>query len=51
MYSDRNYVFFAGTAMTQNHIALLTAFAYVFAMIGVAEALRKWRGYSVEFTR
>jgi len=37
--------------MTQDHIALLTAFAYVFAMIGIAEALRKWRGYSVEFTR
>ncbi len=37
--------------MTQDIIALLTAFAYVFAMIGVAEALRKWRGYSVEFTR
>ena len=37
--------------MTQDTIALLTAFAYVFAMIGIAEALRKWRGYSVEFTR
>ena len=37
--------------MTQDTIALLTAFAYVFAAIGVAEALRKWRGYSVEFTR
>ena len=37
--------------MTQDTIALLTAFIYVFAMIGVAEGLRKWRGYSVEFTR
>jgi phytol kinase len=37
--------------MTQDYIALLTSFAYVFAMIGVAEGLRKWRGYSVEFTR
>ena len=37
--------------MSQDTIALLTAFAYVFAMIGIAEALRKWRGYSVEFTR
>jgi len=37
--------------MTQDWTALLTAFIYVFAMIGVAEGLRKWRGYSVEFTR
>jgi phytol kinase len=37
--------------MTQDWIALITAFTYVFAMIGVAEGLRKWRGYSVEFTR
>jgi phytol kinase len=37
--------------MPQDTIALLAAFAYVFAMIGVAEVLRKWRGYSVEFTR
>jgi phytol kinase len=37
--------------MTQDWIALITAFIYVFAMIGVAEGLRKWRGYSVEFTR
>ena len=37
--------------MTQGWIALLTSFIYVFAMIGVAEGLRKWRGYSVEFTR
>jgi phytol kinase len=32
-------------------IALLASFTYVFAMIGVAEGLRKWRGYSVDFTR
>jgi len=37
--------------MPQNWIALLVSFAYVFAAIGIAEALRKWRGYSVEFTR
>jgi phytol kinase len=37
--------------MTRDWIALLASFAYVFAMIGVAEGLRKWRGYSVEFTR
>ncbi|NIM93861.1 MAG: phosphatidate cytidylyltransferase [Anaerolineales bacterium] len=32
-------------------IALLISYVYVFAMIGIAEALRKWRGYSTEFTR
>jgi phytol kinase len=37
--------------MTQDWTALLASFAYVFAMIGVAEGLRRWRGYSVEFTR
>ena len=37
--------------MTQDLIALATSFIYVFAMIGIAEGLRKWRGYSVEFTR
>ena len=37
--------------MTQDWIALLASFVYVFAMIGIAEGLRKWRGYSVDFTR
>jgi phytol kinase len=37
--------------VSQDTIALLASFIYVFAMIGVAEGLRKWRGYSVEFTR
>jgi phytol kinase len=37
--------------MSRDIIALLVSFAYVFAMIGIAEGLRKWRGYSVEFTR
>jgi phytol kinase len=37
--------------MSQDRIALIASFTYVFAMIGVAEGLRKWRGYSVEFTR
>ena len=37
--------------MTQNWLALLASFAYVFAMIGIAEGLRKWRGYGVDFTR
>lgn len=37
--------------MTKDWLALAVSFAYVFAMIGVAEGLRKWRGYSVGFTR
>jgi phytol kinase len=37
--------------MSRDTVALFFSFVYVFAMIGVAEGLRKWRGYSVEFTR
>lgn len=37
--------------MSRDTLALIASFTYVFAMIGVAEGLRKWRGYSVEFTR
>jgi phytol kinase len=37
--------------MTQDWIALIVSFIYVFAMIGIAEGLRKGQGYSVEFTR
>jgi phytol kinase len=37
--------------MPQDTIALLFSFAYVFTAIGVAEGLRKWRAYSVDFTR
>ena len=37
--------------MPRDIIPLLVSFAYVFASIGVAEGLRKWRGYSVDFTR
>lgn len=37
--------------MSRDIIALLVSFIYVFAMIGIAEGLRKWRNYSVEFTR
>ena len=37
--------------MSQDVTALLASFAYVFATLGIAEGLRKWRGYSVEFTR
>ena len=35
----------------QDGIALIVSFVYVFAMIGIAEGLRRWRGYSVDFTR
>ena len=37
--------------MSRDVIALIASFVYVFAMIGVAELLRRWRGYSVDFTR
>jgi phytol kinase len=37
--------------MSRDIIALIASFVYVFAMIGAAELLRKWRGYSVDFTR
>jgi phytol kinase len=37
--------------MSKDTIALIASFVYVFAMIGIAEGLRKWRGYSVDFTR
>jgi phytol kinase len=37
--------------VNQDWIALLLSFIYVFLMIGVAEGLRKWRSYSVDFTR
>jgi phytol kinase len=31
--------------------ALIISYVYVFAVIGIGEGLRKWRGYSTEFTR
>jgi phytol kinase len=37
--------------MNRDLLALIISFIYVFAMIGIAEGLRKWRGYSVDFTR
>jgi phytol kinase len=37
--------------MNRDVIALLLSFSYVFLMIGIAEGLRKWRSYSVDFTR
>jgi len=37
--------------LNNDWLALLISFIYVFAMIGIAEGLRKWRSYSVDFTR
>jgi dolichol kinase len=37
--------------MNQNLIALIVSYIYVFSIIGISEGLRKWRGYSVDFTR
>ena len=37
--------------MNQNWIALIVSYIYVFSIIGISEGLRKWRGYSVDFTR
>ncbi len=37
--------------MTSDWLALIISYIYVFAMIGIGEGLRKWRGYSAEFTR
>ena len=34
-----------------NLIGLFIAYAYVFIVIGLAEGLRRWRGYSNNFTR
>ena len=35
----------------KNFIGLIIAFGYIFAIIGIAEALRRWRGYGTGFTR
>lgn len=32
-------------------LALLISFGFVFAILALAEAIRRWRGYGVEFTR
>lgn len=37
--------------MRSDWLALIISYVYVFAVIGVGEGLRKWRGYSTEFTR
>lgn len=34
-----------------NTLGIIIAFAYIVAMIGVAEGLRRWRGYGPGFTR
>ncbi|MCP4417522.1 MAG: phosphatidate cytidylyltransferase [Chloroflexi bacterium] len=34
-----------------NWLGLIICFTYVFGLIGVAEGLRRWRGYSSDFTR
>jgi phytol kinase len=34
-----------------NFLGLLICFIYVFSLIGLAEGLRRWRGYSSGFTR
>jgi len=37
--------------MSNDAVAIVASFAYVFAALGVAEGLRRWRGYTVELTR
>jgi len=37
--------------MKSDWLALIISYVYVFAVIGVGEGLRKWQGYSTEFTR
>jgi phytol kinase len=37
--------------MTSDWRALIISYVYVFAAIGIGEGLRRWRGYSTEFTR
>jgi len=37
--------------MKSDRLALIISYIYVFAVIGVGEGLRRWRGYSTEFTR
>lgn len=32
-------------------LAILLSFGYIFLMLGIAEGLRQWRGYSSDFTR
>ena len=34
-----------------NWLGLLIAFTYIFTIIALGEGLRRWRGYSSDFTR
>jgi phytol kinase len=34
-----------------NALGLLIAYAYIFSILGIAEGLRRWRGYGSDFTR
>ncbi len=38
-------------AMESDWLALVLSYVYVFAVIGIGESLRRWRGYSTDFTR
>jgi dolichol kinase len=37
--------------MGSDWLALAVSYVFVFAAIGIAEGMRKWRGYSTDFTR
>jgi phytol kinase len=37
--------------MRSDQLALVLSYVYVFAAIGIGEGLRKWQGYSTDFTR
>jgi len=37
--------------MGSDWLALALSYVFVFAAIGIAEGMRKWRGYSADFTR
>lgn len=48
---DTHYQWPQERDMDQDWIALIVSYIYVFSIIGLSEGLRKWRGYSVDFTR
>ena len=37
--------------MGSDWLALVVSYVFVFSAIGIAEGMRKWRGYSTDFTR
>lgn len=37
--------------MGSDWLALAASYVFIFAAIGIAEGMRKWRGYSTDFTR